>query len=374
MLDLEPVEKSHIAAVLQRATLLRDEPKNNWRDYFRVMRKHARFVAWFGIVTVLVTAVAVFFLMTPLYTAQTTLLIDRTPQQILDLPEAAMASQQLPDADHDYYKTQSEILRSRDLASTVILDQKLDQEPYFEHATAPLLPEWVRKTVETLLSYFRVSTPIQTTRLAVEPKLVDFYLDSVVKIEPILQTQLIALQVRTGDPDLSAKVANAHAQAFVHEIQRLRTTTSAEGQAFLEKRLDELRHRIEHSEAALNQYTRANGLLGMEEKDGDHQENSLMMERLSDLQKYLTQAESERIGLDAQVALIRNRNYDALPGVMDNELIQQLKGEVASLSATEAGFATQFTADYPRLAQSHAQVVAVKKELGVQLNKIVAET
>ncbi len=242
------------------------------------------------------------------------------------------------------------------------------------NALRPLVPEWLTRRVNALLLMIGAQRPLPPGKNAVDPRLVDFYLDHVMKVEPILQTELIQLEISTPSSELSARLANEHAAAFVSSIRRLRSTASAEGQSFLEERLGELRERLRRSEAALNDYTRTHGLLDFEEKEEKQEDSkdSLVMEKLSDLQKFLTQAEADRIGLEAQLIQLRKGDYAALPGVMDNELIQDLKSQLTTLQSTEAGLATQYTDDYPRLAEIHAQVESVKSELALHLQKYAA--
>jgi succinoglycan biosynthesis transport protein ExoP len=351
-----------------------EQTGTDWRSRLQVLRKRCRLILGFAAATVLATAVAVLFVIAPLYTASTTLLIDRALPQVLDVPESVIAPGQFPDTEHDYYKTQSEILQSRDLAATVIEGQKLEHDPYFVKAMQPLVPRWITRQLDALLRLIGAQQPSPAGQSAVDPRLVDFYLDHVMKVEPILQTELIQLQISTPSSELSARLANAHAAAFVNGIRRLRNTATAEGQSFLEERLEELRGRLRRSESALNEYTRAHGLLDFEQKEEEPEDskNNLMMEKLSDLQKFLTQAEADRIGTEAQLLQVRKGNYEALPGVMDDELVQDLKNQLATLRATEAGLATQYTDDYPRLATIHAQVESVENELSLHLEKYVA--
>ena len=50
-----------------------------------------------------------------------------------------------------------------------------------------------------------------------------------------------------------------------------------------------------------------------------------MVDRLADLNRRLTEAEAERIGLEAHVRLIRKRDYDSLPAVIGSGLVSALR-------------------------------------------------
>ncbi len=115
MPDLLQYEESLPGPLGTRAEIAGEQTGADWRSRLQVLRKRKRLILGFAAATVLVTAVAVLFVITPLYTANTTLLIDRALPQVLDVPESVIAPGQFPDTEHDYYKTQSEILQSRDL-------------------------------------------------------------------------------------------------------------------------------------------------------------------------------------------------------------------------------------------------------------------
>ena len=92
---------------------------------------------------------------------------------------------------------------------------------------------------------------------------------------------------------------------------------------------------------------------------------------MADLNRRLTEAEAERIGLEAQARLIKQRDYDSLPAVISNSLIQGLKAQVVQLEAEHAKLSAQFLPGYPRLAQVKAQLEETKSRLAQQINSVV---
>jgi len=109
------------------------EEEVHLRDHWRVIRKHSGLIATFFLGVVLITALVI-FIMTPIYTAETLLLIERRPPQVLDIQQV-LAESLGPD-EHDYYKTQYEILKSRSLAAQEpqrlwdSIREQLPQTPY----------------------------------------------------------------------------------------------------------------------------------------------------------------------------------------------------------------------------------------------------
>lgn len=333
-------------------------------NYWKMIRKHLKliFMVLFG--TVLVAAVSIFTI-TPLYTAETTLLIERQAPQVLNI-QAIFAEPLIPD-EYDYYKTQYEILNSRSLAALVIRDQGLEENGHLaigeERKGLPVellitVKGWIGRQLE---SFFPpASEPLENYEI--NPKVIDAYLDHL-GIDPIPRTRLVKISFKSPDPKISARIANAHVQAYIHQGLQFRTQVSEGGSHFLEEKLTELKERVEKSEAALNAYRRKKGILSIDEKE------NVVVDRLIELNKLLTGAEADTIGLEAQVRLIRKGQYDSLPAVINSTLIQALKEQFSRLEGEKASLSMQFKPDYPRLAQLGAQV----KEAWDRLQKSIQE-
>ena len=107
----------------------------------------------------------------------------------------------------------------------------------------------------------------------------------------------------TPNARLSARLANAHAHAYIREGIELHTQANAEAERFLREKLVELKEKLEKSELALNNYRRDKGIVpGLMSVDG---KETVVIERLSDLSKELTNAQVARIWLEAEVDQIR---------------------------------------------------------------------
>ena len=130
---------------------------------------------------------------------------------------------------------------------------------------------------------------------------------------------------------------------------------------YLQTKLTELQARVEKSEAVLNAYRRQRGIVA----DSSDDNNKIVMGRLIDLNKALTEAETQRITLDADAHLIATRDYDALPAVTNDTLIQTLRQQQARIQAEYASMADQYKPNYPPLAELAAEL----KETQSRLNR-----
>jgi polysaccharide biosynthesis transport protein len=335
------------------------------RDFSRLLRDHLYLIALCFVGSLLITTVII-LVTPPTYTGKTTLLIEHNTPQVLEFREV-LADQRDSDT-YDFYKTQFEILKSRTLAARVIEEQQLEDSPIFaaNGQKSGLLAGlwtrtkgWVNRVLPTRADLAGDDQPAEM------PDPIDIYLD-MLEIQPVQRTQLVNIAFQAPSPELSARLANAHAQAYIRGGIELRTRANGEAQSFLEYKLVELKARVEKSEAALNQYRRHKGIISLDEKE------NIVVERLADLNRRLTEAEAERIALQGQVSLIRAGKYDELPAVINNTLIQTLTTQRVRLEAEYAQLATLFKPGYPKLDQLKAQVDETKRRLQQEIQRTVA--
>jgi polysaccharide biosynthesis transport protein len=335
------------------------------REYWRLVAKHKwKIVACF-LITVVITATIVFS-MIPIYTAKTTLLIERKGPQVVKIQQ--VLSESIEADEHSYYESQYEILKSRSLAAEVIRTQRLDQNPEFTSGGAGdnfIAQLWLTP-LAWLKSVLPQTAPIVTSSdlSGVDSKLIDTYA-GMLEVEPVKRSRLVRIKISAPDPVLAANIANAHANAYVRQGPTLGAQANKEAREFLERKLGELRNRVQQSEDALNRFRRGKGIISLNEKE------NIVVDRLADLNRRLTEAEADRIGLEAHARLIKERDYDSLPAVIGNPLIQTLRAQVVQLESEHAKLAAQFLPGYPRLAQAKAQLDETKSKLAQQIKRVV---
>ncbi len=342
------------------------------RDYWVVIRKHLRLIGALFLGAVGLTALVVFNL-TPVYTAQSILLIESQTPRVLDPREPA--TEPPPSADHDYYKTQYDILRSRGLVANVISELNLADEPLFsENGSAKgLISEWwsgFRGRLKQLLE--PPANVVEDSEMSGVPSgVIDAYLERL-QIEPRFGTELVVVAFSTPDPELSARIVNAHVGAYIHRGMELKADAAKNAGQFLSGKLTELKDRVEKSEAALNAYRREHGVITFSLSENSRGE--MLEQRLTNLNNIIAKIQAERIALEAQHELIRRGEADSLPAVMQNSLIQTLKQQVAQLAAQYAAMRNQFNSGYYQpLDNLKAKLDQSRTQLAQEINRAAHE-
>jgi polysaccharide biosynthesis transport protein len=336
-------------------------------EIWRVIRRRARLTVPLGIALLTITAI-VLFLITPNYTAQTTLLIEPEAPQVLNMTQ--LLADTAGNEDYDYYKTQFELLKSRALAARVIRELNLSQNPLFN----PQPPEegtlayrWNRAR-EWFVGLFQSDVPDSAPDSRenwVDPVLIDEYV-SRVKVEPVLATRLVTVSFTLEDPVLATEIVNLHVKDFVKRELEIRSSAQRTAEEFLKSQLASIGQRTEQAEAALNAYRQQQGVLSFDVNDN----NKVAAQRMSDLTKALTDAETRRITAQSQVELVSHGDYDSLPQVVSNPTISALKPQLVTLQTEYARLSAAFNPSYPKLVELKAQLNQDQSAMAAQIKNI----
>jgi capsular exopolysaccharide synthesis family protein len=289
--------------------------------------------------------------------------------------------------EYDYYQTQFALLRSRALAARVITELDLKKDQAFTNAVVvtpnPLqhVKSWILRPLRLVASLMAPSSadpkvdqtgagnqPLASEQdepeISVSPDLIDRYL-GFLGVEPLRQTRLVSVQFTTPDPALSQALANGHVQSFMRMTEENRFSLTEGAARFLDQKKTEIQKKVESSEAELNKFERAHGVVSI----GKGQ--SIIIDRLVDLNKQLTAARTQRIEAESLYRTVENRSYQDLSEVMRQGLVQQLKGNVATLEAEKAKLATIFKPDHPRVQQLSEQIKAASHALSTEVANVV---
>jgi succinoglycan biosynthesis transport protein ExoP len=343
-----------------------DQSGPDLRDYIRVLHRHLRLILSLFLGALLVTGLVV-LTMTPIYTAKSTILVEQQSPQVLNIQ--ALVSQSGNSEQHDYFKTQQEILKSRSLAAQVIRETGLDRNPQFsaKGASEGFFGAIAAQIKSALNGVYRGSADRRSSEaLGVAPALIDEYL-LLLTVKPEIGTKLFEVGFSLPDPALAARVANAHVHTYIQRGMEIHSQASEAARQFLEKKLVELKERVEKSEAALNDYRRERGIVSFTLDD----KGTIMNQRLTELNKALTKAETDRIEFQSQNELIKHREYAGLPAVVNSPLIQQLKAQRDVIAGQYASMAARFKPDYPPLMELKAKLDDTNNQIAGEIQHVV---
>ncbi|PSJ58542.1 polysaccharide biosynthesis tyrosine autokinase [Pseudaminobacter soli (ex Li et al. 2025)] len=186
----------------------------------------ALFLGWFYIATT-----------DPVYTAQTQLLIEpKMPQLLQQQAELNLT------LDTAQIESQIAVMQSEKIATMVINQLKLKDDPVFNRSQNLGLLERVKKLAERWgLSRFPHADDLKSLSDFQRDRMTMGAYTAGLDVRRVGVSYAIAISFRALDPETAANVANATADAFVREQLEMKFTSAREGGNWLEQRLNELR-------------------------------------------------------------------------------------------------------------------------------------
>src|SRR6202171_4608921 len=216
----------------------------DWRYRWNIINRRKWSIIGLALAVGLLTTLVV-FAMTPIYRASTTLRIESQAPNVVSIQEVYG----LDTRSQDYLATQIEIMGGRRIAETVVDRLGLIEQPAFtpEHQRPLIDLDWRSWLPFGMQKRASPSQPNEREHA------VDAYLGNL-SIAPVRMTQLVRVQFDSGDPKLAARVADAHAKAYIESTLEARADATRSATEWMATRVESLRKELQASEAALQAY------------------------------------------------------------------------------------------------------------------------
>ena len=294
-------------------------------DYWQVLVKR-RYIIYSALtlVTGLVTLGS--FLARPMYTATAQLQIEKRSPNVLPFEEIMSTYSDFRD---DFYETQSRLIQSRSVARAVVRKLDLTNHELFKRVPSsgagPLTPEQIETAIADRLR-------------------------RVLKVELIRNSRLANLTYVSPDPQLSAKIANAIAEAYMEFNSQNDYNTTERAAESISRQVETLRAEISAMERQLQKYAREQEIIPLDDTQ------NVTTQKLNDLNIAFTKAQTARIEKEAKYAALKETPPDSIPEVMSSDLIQTLAGKRAELEREHAQMSRRFKADWPAMARIKSEM------------------
>jgi capsular exopolysaccharide synthesis family protein len=310
-------------------------------DYLGILlkRRWAFLAVFIGIVA---TSAFYSFTATPIYKSTVQLIIERQAPRLL---EQQPGSNYDSSFNEEFYQTQYKLLESRALAKIVADKLQLKNNRVY----AAIFQKLPANADEAL-------------KQRAEESLVGA-IAAGVKVTPIRESSLVDVSFSDPDPKLAARVVNTLAQCFIQQSLDLRFAASQEGADWLHQKLTEARKKLEDSEARLNEYKKAQNIVTSEDKE------TLTAQNLEQLSKDLLAAQTQRMESETRFREVSQGR--PIPQVLNNPLIQALKGQEAKLIAEQSELSRRFGESHPRMIQINNELAATRGKIGAEMFQIV---
>lgn len=313
-------------------------------DYLLILRKHQWLILSFMLAVVTIVAIAT-FRMQPVYVATARVEIDRENANIL--PFQGSDSYDFMMDLENYIETQSKILTSETLALQTIRNNALSARPEFASPNGP-------------------SEAIASGSLANQkrpPELGEFLGSLSVKRVP--NSRLMDVSFESTDPQLAARIVNAHITSYIEQNFRSKYESTTQASTWLTGQLDDLRVKVQKSEDARIAYERQNQIWTLDDKQ------NITTQRLSDINKQLTDAQSERMKKESLYQFAKSGNLDAVPEVQSNNALTELFRKRNDVSSQYTDALSQYGPNFPKVQRLQAQLKEFDQTVEKEKQKIL---
>lgn len=329
-------------------------------DIVNVLRKR-KWIVGGSIVGALLAGLVVTLLMTPMYTAVTTLEIQRETRNFTNVEGADPTS--LAANDPEFYETQAGLLRSRSLAERVALDNRLqDSAVFFEMFKPSRATEWFRDGRLIKGASTRDERLQETANILLD--------NQSASIERL--SRLAEISFTSPDAAFSRRIADSWGKLFIQVTLDRRYAQTSYARNFLEDRLGQLRTRIDEAERNLVSYAASQSIVTLPAENvsgadaSPGAERSLVAEDLVALNNALAEATAERIEAQSRLGALGGDVEEALT----NQGISQMRASLASLSSQYAEMLERFEPEYPPARALKAQIDSLRSSIGREEGRV----
>jgi len=316
-------------------------------DYLLILRKHQWLILSFLLAVVTIVTIAT-FRMKPVYVASAKVEIDRENSNILPF-QGTDSYDFMMDLDN-YIETQSRILTSETLALQTIRNAGFGANPDFEADSS---------------SGAIAAGSLKNQKL---PPEVGAFLGSL-SVRRIPNTRLLEVTFESTDPQAAAQTLNAHLENYIEQNYKSRYEATTAASKFLEEELSELSVKVRRSEDARIAYERNNQIWTVDES----KTNNVTTQRLVDLNKELTDAQSDSLKKQALYEYAKAGDVDAVPEIRDNSVLQDMQKKRGDLSMQYTDAVNQYGPNFPKVQRLQAQIKDMEEQIVRERKGIVGQ-
>src|ERR1035437_5369921 len=267
------------------------EPRLDFVEYWRTLLKRKWAILSFALAVTLVAGV-VAFVSTPIYEAKTTLLIETNKQKVVTIEDVYAGV----GASREYFQTQVEIIKSREVALKAISKLKLYDNPEFD-------PRQPKKGIAAFIKQIGFATeeaPREWNGQTLSEAVYGNF-NANLSIEPIRLSQLVVIRFSSSSAALAAEVTNTLAQTYIENDLDARYQMTRTASVWLQERLSGLKEKLNQSEQVLQSYREKTGIVNVEKMA-----QSGAGQQIEQLQTRLVESRTRRAEIEATYKIIKD--------------------------------------------------------------------
>ncbi len=166
--------------------------------------------------------------------------------------------------------------------------------------------------------------------------------------------RIVEVSTDSTSPALAADFVNKLAEEYIEQNLEARWKSTEHTGEWLTHQLQDLKLKLEKSEEELQSYARATGLVFTDEK------NNVEEAKLADLQKELSQAQSDRMSKQSRYEMATASPVGAVPDVLDDSSLRDSQTTLDELKSRLAQMRVTFTPNHQDVKRLQAQITSME--------------
>lgn len=355
-----------------------EAPDQLW-EWLRLLNRRKALIVGCGLVAVALMALII-AQATPMYKASARLLLDTRTFKVVST-EAALSG--VDTMNLGAIQSELEVIQSEFLIGRVVDKLGLANNPDFngskppgfiDSAFAPLRELWATG-ISTLLApapkpqQAQQGQPARSSRAAEESdprrRAAIGAVAGGLSVTLLGRTYVILITVESPDGAMSARIANALAEAYLADQIDTKNEANRRATEWLEQRLAELRRNLQVAEEAVASYRRDKGLAGSPE-------GTVSTQTLSELNNKYVAARTKRIEREARLVALSKASLN--PGEIAN--ISEVAGNttLAALRIQDVELNRKMAELSATLGDNHPKIMQARNELASVRARFLSET
>jgi capsular exopolysaccharide synthesis family protein len=349
-----------------------DEKEIHLRDYLRIIGKRKGTIFTFFLLT-LITVIIATFTATPLYLASTKVIIEKNTS------DSFTNSYRYTPYDPEFLETQHQLIKSAAVVEKVV--ESLDPEKMYDTFFA----EKEEKTsyINSILSWFKDQFLSFKEMIGIEklfsssndivnkkiPEELDISLTKAQKLEdmikagisvkPVANSRVVQIGYLSDNPAVAMKVANSVARAYIDELIDMQMEVAGYSIGWMRKKGETQRVKLEESEIALHRYKKKYDIITVENR------LTILPERLSELSKNLTRAETKRKELYAiynQVKNVKKETLETIAVIAKNASVDSINRKILITDQKISELSKKYGPKHPKMITAKNELKSLKNK------------
>ncbi len=306
------------------------------------------------------------FLMTPIYSASSVLVIDRenrkSPVTGGELDFGSYQDQVLT------FNTHFELIKSKPIIEEVIRELKLDSGAVKIDTNTHSFKGILRKYKENLQLLLKKDSTEKSEEDATGRMVAS--IQNTIKIKPTKDTRLLTISVENTNPELASNIANVLGSKYIEFDVASRLKATKKNMSFMNQEMYALKKQLEDDEQAFLEFKKNQNVFSLEGKQ------KIIDQKINEFNNEYLSTRNKRLELDAKLKEVEKQMGSTSDifhtrSILSNSMIDDLYSKLTNLEMEANKIGKVFKSQHPQVLQINSEIEKAKVKLQTELKKEV---